>query len=76
MFDLRPIFLVIGLLLVPLGLGMLVPVAVDLSLEHPDWQVFMVSSALTLFVGVGLFLSNRGANADKHRQNTAESGRE
>ena len=58
----RPIFLVIGLLLVPLGLGMMVPVAVDLSLEHPDWQVFIISSALTLFVGVGLFLSNRGAN--------------
>ena len=64
MFDWRPIFLVIGLLLVPLGLGMMVPVAVDLSLDHPDWQVFMVSSALTLFVGVGLFLSNRGAKSE------------
>jgi hypothetical protein len=35
LMDLRPILLVIGLLLVPLGLGMLVPALVDSSLSHP-----------------------------------------
>ena len=62
--DLRPILLVIGLLLVPLGLGMLVPALVDASLSHPEWQVFLTTSALTLFVGAGLFLSNRGASEE------------
>ena len=62
MLDLRPIFLVIGLLLIPLGLGMLVPAVVDSAAAHPDWQVFTVSAGLTLFVGAGLFLSNRGAS--------------
>lgn len=62
--DLRPILLVIGLLLIPLGLGMLVPALVDASLSHPEWQVFLTTSALTLFVGAGLFLSNRGASEE------------
>jgi len=59
--NFRPILLVIGTLLVPLGLGMLVPALVDASLGHRDWQVFVASSALTLFIGVGLYLSYRGA---------------
>ena len=62
--DLRPILLVIGLLLFPLGSGMLVPALVDASLSHPGWQVFLTTSALTLFVGAGLFLSNRGASEE------------
>lgn len=59
--KLRPIFQVIGILLLPLGLGMLVPALTDVALGHPDWQVFVVSSFFTLFVGLALFLSNRGA---------------
>lgn len=64
MIDFRPILLVIGLLLVPLGLGMLVPALVDASVSHPEWVVFVTASALTVFVGVGLYLSNRGANEE------------
>lgn len=64
MIDLRPILLVIGLLLVPLGLGMLAPALVDVSMAHHEWQVFVAASALTLFVGVGLYLSNRGASEE------------
>ena len=61
MLSLRPILQVIGILLLPLGLGMLVPALVDIALGHPDWQVFVVSSFFTLFVGFSLFLSTRGA---------------
>lgn len=64
MVDFRPILLVIGTLLFPLGLGMLFPALVDISLGHPDWQVFLFSSALTLFVAGGIYLATRGANEE------------
>ena len=58
LFDLRPIFLVIGGLLATLGLFMFVPALVDLAVGHRDWQVFALSAALTMFIGVGLVLAN------------------
>ena len=64
MIDFRPILLVIGLLLIPLGLGMLVPALVDVSMGAGGWPVFVTGSALTLFVGGGLFLSNRGTGGE------------
>ncbi|QJE73994.1 TrkH family potassium uptake protein [Aerophototrophica crusticola] len=57
--DVRPIFYVIGSLLVVLATAMLVPMLVDLSTGHRDWQTFAVSAALTLFFGVLLMLTNR-----------------
>ncbi len=59
MIDFRPIFLVIGLLLIALGVMMLVPAAVDAILGSADWMVFAVSSGLTLFVGVTTAMSCR-----------------
>ncbi|MBT5014749.1 MAG: potassium transporter TrkH, partial [Rhodospirillaceae bacterium] len=52
MMDYRPIFLVIGILLTALSIGMIVPATVDAFAGNPDWQVFAVSSGVTLFVGV------------------------
>jgi len=57
--DVRPIFYVIGSLLLVLSVAKLAPLAVDLAVGHPDWQVFAVSSALTLFFGVLFMLTNR-----------------
>lgn len=57
--DLRPILLVVGVLLVILALAMLPAMIADLVTEQDGWQVFMISAALTLFVGVGLILMNR-----------------
>jgi trk system potassium uptake protein len=57
--DLRPILLVIGLLLVTLALSMLPAMIADLVTEQDGWQVFLMSAALTMFVGVGLILMNR-----------------
>jgi trk system potassium uptake protein len=59
MIDFRPIFLVIGLLLIALGLMMLVPATVDAILGSADWMVFAVSAGLTLFVGVTTAMSCR-----------------
>ncbi len=54
----RPILLVVGILLTILGIAMLFPTLVDLQSAHSDWQVFLVSSGVTLFVGVGLWITN------------------
>jgi trk system potassium uptake protein TrkH len=53
----------IGVLLIVLALGMLIPSAVDLSEDNPDWQVFAASAAITGFVGTCLALTNRGARS-------------
>ena len=58
MLDLRPIFLVIGVLLLILGGAMLLPALADVAVGHPDWSVFLISSVLTMFVGGGLALAN------------------
>ncbi len=57
--DFRPIFLVIGILLATLALIMLVPTAVDGFSGNPDWEVFAISSGVTLFVGVAMALTSR-----------------
>ncbi|MBN67058.1 MAG: potassium transporter TrkH [Rickettsiales bacterium] len=58
--SLRPILLVNGILLSVMSVVMLLPMAVDLINENPDWVVFLSSSFITAFIGVILYLSNRG----------------
>lgn len=57
--DFRPVFLVIGLFLIILSGGMVIPAAVDLFLGNPDWAVFAASAAFTLFVGAATFMTAR-----------------
>lgn len=64
MVDLRPIFLINGLFLLILGVGMLFPAMVDVAVDNPDWQVFAVCSGFVMFVGGILFLTNRGESED------------
>jgi trk system potassium uptake protein TrkH len=59
MIDLRPVLFVIGVLLSILAGAMLVPALVDLAVGQSDWQVFVASAAVTVFVGVSLILSTR-----------------
>lgn len=61
--DFRPVFLVIGILLTTLALFMCIPVAVDLFLGHPDWEVFAVSAGATLFTGIAMALSSNTSGA-------------
>ena len=62
--DYRPIFLVIGILLSVLAFGMMIPAAVDAVLGNPDWQVFIMSAGLTLFIGVSMALTSRAGGAN------------
>lgn len=61
MIDLRPVFNIIGWLLIALGSIMLVPMAVDLALGSDDWLVFIRSAFLT--AGTGLFVVLATANS-------------
>ena len=60
MRGLRPVLLVIGIFLIVLGAAMLLPAATDLVVGNPDWRVFTASAFVTVFVGVGLWITNRG----------------
>lgn len=57
--DFRPVFLVLGLLLIILAAGMGIPAVVDLYTGNPDWAAFAVSAAFTLFVGAATVMTTR-----------------
>ena len=60
--DFRPVLFTVGILLTTLAVAMIVPAVVDLAVANPDWQVFLLASAFTLFIGVALTLSTRGGD--------------
>jgi trk system potassium uptake protein TrkH len=59
LLDFRPILFVNGVLLITLATAMALPAAVDLAVGNPDWRVFTTASALTMFIGLMLALTNR-----------------
>jgi trk system potassium uptake protein TrkH len=42
---------------------MVVPAVADIVVGNPDWQIFAVSSGITLFIGVSLSLTSRAGGA-------------
>jgi len=58
--DTRTIFVILGLMLITLGGAMLPSAIIDALVEQPDWRVFLTAAAFTFFVGMTLFLTNRG----------------
>ncbi|MEO3434777.1 TrkH family potassium uptake protein [Inquilinus sp. CAU 1745] len=52
--DPRPIFYVIGFLMIIFAVAMLIPMAVDLVTGNPDWFAFALSIMVTLFAGGAL----------------------
>lgn len=59
MIDFRPALHVSGILLAVLGAMMIVPMMTDYAQGDPEWQAFALSSAIGVFLGVSLALSNR-----------------
>ncbi len=57
--DFRPVFLVIGLLLIILSGGMVIPSVVDLIVGNPDWAAFAIAAGFTLFVGAAMVMTTR-----------------
>ncbi len=58
--DFRPVLFIAGVLLTILSVAMLLPAIADAATAHADWQVFLASSGLTLFIGVSLMLTTGG----------------
>ncbi len=61
---LRPVFYLIGGMLVVLAAAMLLPAAVDAATGHPQWRGFLLSSALALACGAALRYAARCDLAD------------
>ena len=57
--DFRPVFLVIGLLLVILSGGMVIPSVIDLIAGNPDWAAFAIAAGFTMFVGAAMVMTAR-----------------
>lgn len=63
--DLRPIAATLGVLLSILGASMLAPAAVDFAARSGEASSFLGSAAVTVFVGVLLWFTGRGAEIRK-----------
>lgn len=59
MYDLRPILMANGFMLLVLGAAMGIPALADLVARHPDWQVFTAAAGFTLFMGGAFVLGTR-----------------
>src|SRR3546814_8184609 len=68
LIDFRPILFIVGILLSTTALAMLLPAVADAAVGNPHWQVFAVSSGITLAIGVMLMLT---AQARRRRGLTA-----
>ena len=66
MIDFRPVFFVIGILLATLAVVMCLPALADIASGNPDWSVFAISAAITLFIGVALVFTNRRTHFTIH----------
>lgn len=52
--ELRPVFYIIGFLLIVMAVTMTIPLATDLVAGNRDWVAFAMSSMITLFIGGAL----------------------
>ncbi|TNE61507.1 MAG: TrkH family potassium uptake protein [Alphaproteobacteria bacterium] len=60
MLDLRPVLYTLGMLVLMLSAGMLLPTIADLMAGHEDWQTFLIALFLSALIGGMLMLSNQG----------------
>lgn len=56
----QPVLMIDGFILCILGISMTVPAVLDFYDEKMLWSPFLSSAFLTLFIGLSLFLSNKG----------------
>lgn len=56
----QPVFMINGFLISILGFAMLFPAGVDIVVDNQNWSPFLSSALAALFIGMSLFLANRG----------------
>jgi trk system potassium uptake protein TrkH len=64
MFDLRPIFFVVGLMVAALGLVMIIPMLTDMFHDGLSWRAFAISAMLCFLFGSSLALANYTPDPD------------
>ena len=67
MLDLRPVFYVIGLLVVALGVAMLLPLLIDLAEGRGHWPAFGISAGITITIGAATTLFCRSRRTERLR---------
>ncbi|MGE4371484.1 MAG: TrkH family potassium uptake protein [Xanthobacter sp.] len=63
--DIRPVVAILGILLSVLGASMLIPAAVDYAYQSGGHWAFIGSSAITVFVGVLMWMTGRSVEIRK-----------
>ena len=58
--DLRPVAFIVGVLMMILAAAMTLTALIALADQSQDWQAFLASAAITLFIGVALLLTTQG----------------
>lgn len=56
----QPVLMISGYFISVLGMAMLFPAALDIFYTGAKWSDFITSSIIAFFIGLSLFLSNRG----------------
>lgn len=56
----QPVLMISGYFISVLGIAMLFPAALDIFYTNAKWSDFITSSIIAFFIGLSLFLSNRG----------------
>ena len=60
----QPVLMICGYFISVLGISMLFPAMLDMYYTGITWSIFLSSSIVTMFVGLSLFLANRGKIKD------------
>ena len=60
----QPVLMICGYFISVLGIAMLFPAALDIYDTKVNWSIFITSSIVSMFVGLSLFLANRGKIKD------------
>ncbi len=76
MLRIRPVLHLTGILMLPIGAAMLVPMMADLLASEPSWRAFAVTGAATAFVGVALALACRRRDTSADGQGASHDPRQ
>lgn len=60
----QPILMICGYFISVLGIAMLFPALLDMYYSGMNWSIFLSSSIVTMFIGLSLFLANKGKIKD------------
>lgn len=60
----QPVLMICGYFISVLGIAMLFPAALDIYYSGLNWSIFINASIVSIFIGLSLFLANRGKIKD------------